>query len=87
MLNKHGLRMVGIRKASSDTRDASNGVNVHINYNLRTGEIFTKQHVGNSWTAYKDKDIILVACAKRHMSMQEIADGIDYIVKHLYAYR
>ena len=78
-VNKHGLKMRGLKSASGDTRNYGRGCYIQINYNTRTGEVLTDYHCslgGNSWTEYRDAAIITIRNTSRHMTMQEIADTI-----------
>ena len=78
-INKHGLKMHGLKSASGDTRDYGRNCYIQISYNTRTGEVLTDYHCsigGNSWTEYHDSDIIRIGNTSRHMTMQEIADRI-----------
>ena len=78
MLNKYGLKMSGIKKASAATVNwsARSGGHTQISYDRATGEILTNDHIGQSWTEYHDPDVITVCYTNRHMTMQEIADAI-----------
>lgn len=78
-INKHGLKMRGLKSASGDTKDYGRNCYIQISYNIRTGEVLTDYHCsigGNSWTEYRDSDIITIRNTNRHMTMQEIADAI-----------
>ena len=78
-INKHGLNMRGLKSASGDTKDYGRNCYIQISYNTRTGEVLTDYHYsigGNSWTEYRDSDIVTIRNTSRHMTMQEIADAI-----------
>lgn len=78
-VNKHGLKMRGLKSASGDTKSYGRGCYIQISYNTRTGEVLTDYHCsigGNSWTEYRDGDITTICNTGRHMTMQEIADAI-----------
>nr|DAG42283.1 MAG TPA: hypothetical protein [Caudoviricetes sp.] len=78
-VNKHGLKMRGLKSASGDTKNYGRGCYIQISYNTRTGEVLTDLHCslgGNSWTEYRDRDITTIKNTSRHMTMQEIADAI-----------
>ena len=80
-INKHGLKMRGLKAASGETKDYGcySGHYIQISYDTDTGDILTDYHYSlgqNSWTQYHDPAIITVAIASSHMTMQEIADAI-----------
>lgn len=78
-INKHGLKMRGLKSASGDTRNYGRNCYIQISYNTRTGEVLTDFHCSigeNSWTKYWDSDIVTIGNTSRHMTMQEIADAI-----------
>ena len=78
-INKHGLKIHGLKSASGDTKNYGRNCYIQISYNTRTGEVLTDLHCsigGNSWTEYWDSDITTICNTRRHMTMQEIADAI-----------
>ena len=79
MLNKHGYKMVGLKKAVSEMPGENyNGQYVQINYDKRDGEVLANYHVSlgqNSWTEYHDKETILIGNYQA-ATMQQIADAI-----------
>ena len=80
-IDKHGLKMVGLKKASGATEDYGyySGKYNEIFYNRSTGEVWTvfQSSLGqNTWTEYHDPDILKVVNASDHYTMQEIADII-----------
>lgn len=79
MTNKHGYKMVGLKKAvSAMPGENYNGQYVQINYDKRDGQILANYHVSlgqNSWTEYHDKEIILIGNYQT-ATMQELADAI-----------
>ena len=83
-INTHGLKMVGLRKASGDTRDYdrdfyARSCYIQISYDRDNGEIITDLHSdwGRTWeTHYHDPAVITICTTSRHMTMQEIADRI-----------
>lgn len=78
-INKHGLKMRGLKSASGGTKNYGRNCYIQISYNTRTGEVLTDYHCsigGNSWTEYHDSDIIRIGNTNQHMTMQEIADAI-----------
>lgn len=77
-INKHGLKMVGLKAASGETVnwEFNSGGHVQISYNMVTGEIYTDVHIGNSWSEYRNANIITICHTSEHMTMQQIADRI-----------
>lgn len=80
-VNKHGLPMNGLRKASGETIDwgCTSGGYTEIFYNKENGKIWTIDQVSigeNSWTVYEDNNIIKICNTSNHMTMQQIADSI-----------
>ena len=78
MLDRHGLKIKGIRKAASDTFDLENsnrGWN-EIIYNTRTGEVRVEFRTSISWNTADDPDDIFVGKTCFKMTMQNIADAI-----------
>ena len=80
-INKHGLRIHGLKKASGLTKEygAYYGHFVEIFYNMSTGHVWGvyQYSIGqNSWTVYDDTDIVKICNTYHHMTMQEIADAI-----------
>lgn len=85
-INKHGLKMRGLKAASGETRDYGyySGHYVQISYDTDTGDVLTDYHYSlgqNSWTRYHDPAIITVATTADHMTMQAIADAIARAVE------
>jgi hypothetical protein len=81
-INTHGLKMHGLKKASGETQNYGyySGSYVQINYDVSTGDVWTDYHYSlgqNSWTEYRDSDVITVCRTSCHMTMQEIADAIS----------
>lgn len=80
-IDTHGLKMIGLRKASGYTENypAASGKYVQISYDTETGEILVSYHVSlgqNSWKEYNNVNVILVCFTRHHLSMQTIADLI-----------
>lgn len=80
-INKYGYKMVGLKKASGETKDYGDfsGSYVEIFYDRRTGEIWTRYQysIGHNWeTKYHNSDIIKVCTTSKHLTMQQIADEI-----------
>ena len=81
-INKHGLKMTGLKAASGETKDYGpyDGRYVQISYDMSDGEILTDYHCSfgqNSWSEYHSDNIITVCNATTHMTMQEIADAVS----------
>ena len=75
-LNKHGMMMNGLKKASGETCNCNRGY-VQISYDRADGEVMAVyQPDDNSWVEYHSESIIDVINTRRHMTMQEIADAI-----------
>lgn len=84
-INKHGLKMHGLKAASGETKDYGyySGHYVQISYDTETGDILADYHYSlgqNSWTHYHAPAIITVATTADHMTMQEIADAVAQAV-------
>lgn len=80
-INKHGLKMRGLKAASGWTENYGyySGHYVQISYDRNTGDVLANYHYSighNWWTQYHDPAIITVAMASNHMTMQQIADAI-----------
>ena len=78
-LDKHGMKMKGLKKAASYTKGVNGlrGDKVQIGYNPESGEIRAHYHVGDSWTVYGDGTVYIGTVLES--TMQEIADLI-YLV-------
>lgn len=86
MVNKHNLKMTGLKKASGNTWNSDN-FHTQISYNMETGEVLTSNHIGNNWTQYHDKNIIDICHTYTHLTMQEIADRIAFTVPYVKAWK
>lgn len=79
MLNKHGYKMVGLKKAVSEMPGENyNGQYVQISYDTRDGQVMADYHVSlgqNSWSQYHDREIIRIG-NYQNATMQQIADDI-----------
>ena len=87
-VNKHGLKMTGLKKAAGYTENygAYSGHYVQISYDKNTGEILTDYHYSigqNAWTAYHDRNIITICYTSNKMTMQQIADIVSDVVNDL----
>lgn len=83
-IDKHGLKIVGLKKASGNTmNNYQAGCYDEIFYDKSTGEVWTKYQCSlgfNSWTEYHDENIIKLCNTTEHLTMQEIADLIEKCV-------
>lgn len=92
-LNKHGLKITGIKKAVSELKanlPKSNtyysGIYMQVNYNVETGEVVTAYHYSlghNSWTEYHDKNFILIGNYLKPLTMQRFCNDIAETVNDL----
>ena len=90
-VNKHGLKMVGLRKAAASTGDYGvySSMYDELFYNVKTGEVWTVFQCSlgwNSWTEYHDPNIVKICNTSRHMTMQEIADEINRVLQEEKSY-
>lgn len=78
-VNTHGLKMIGLEKASKATVDwpIHSGGYTEIIYNISSGEVWTSDHVGENFSVYDDPEIIKICNTVNHMSEQRIADAIE----------
>ena len=87
-VDKHGLKMIGLKRASGQTFDFGDYSPQYceIFYNTKTGDVWTVYHysVGrNSWSHPLDPAVEKICTTDRHMTMQEIADAIFGMMKYL----
>ena len=79
-INTHGLKMVGLRKVSGETKGLEGRYgrwHLQLNYNTATGELWTNTHVSsNSQTVYDDANIKVIAMLSDPYTMQELADMV-----------
>lgn len=82
-VNKHGMKMVGLKKASGSTEDYDwyDGRFHEIFYDKKTGEVWAKFQYSDSWTVYHDENIVKICNTTKHLTMQRIADLIYINVK------
>lgn len=75
-INTHGLTIKGLRAACGHTADwpCGSGGQTDVYYDRSTGEIWTTDHVGNTYTQYDDTDVVLVCSTDTHKTMQQLAD-------------
>ena len=82
MLNTHGLKMVGLKKAVGEMVNWSDQrVNNVIYYDRNTGDIMCRTHTQNSWDEWHDPAIICAARTPGRMTMQQLADAIAQSVR------
>ena len=82
-INKHGLKMNGLRAASNATRGLSgdrNGECVEVFYNMRTGYVWEIRQPSPDASALgnyaNDPDVIKINNIFKYKDMQKIADAI-----------
>lgn len=90
-LDRHGLKMAGIKAASGETCDYGylSDRYVEIFYDRATGEVWTVFQCSlgqNMWSEYNDPDVIKICNTDMHMTMQEIADAIARKVREIDAW-
>lgn len=87
-VNKHGLKMVGLKKAAGETKSLNpydNGY-VQISYDKRDGEVLADYHYAigcNEWSVYRSNEIISIRCFHSPATMQEIADAIANFLEEI----
>lgn len=83
-VDKHGLRMQGLRAACGATADYGwySGRSIEITYNLTSGKVGWKEFFDDAWqTIFDDPNVLYICRTKRHMTQQEIADAIMVAVE------
>ena len=90
-INKHGLNITGLKKASGATYNygAYSPEYVEVFYDTDTGEVWTVYQYSlglNTWTEYHDPAVIKIGNYQRHATMQELADDIYNVVAEMEAY-
>lgn len=78
-IDKHGLCIKGLKKASGATQDyaAYSGEHDQIGYDRSSGVVIVKHHYNHgAYSVYPDPDIVHICHTDKHMTMQEIADLI-----------
>lgn len=88
-VNKHGLKMTGIKAAAGNTRQIVPhcGMYYELFYDMDDGRVWTVLQISlgqNSWTEYHDNTILKVGNLSRVTTMQEIADKVSYAVQEHY---
>lgn len=81
-IDTHNMPMHGLRKAVSAIRcwGEYDRAAEQVNYDRRTGEIWTDTVIGDSWEEYHDSQIINVGAYCGRVTMQQLADGIAHAV-------
>ena len=81
-IDTHNLPMHGLRKAVSAIRcwGEYDRAAEQVNYDRRTGEIWTDTVIGDSWEEYHDSQIINVGAYCGRVTMQQLADEIAHAV-------
>ena len=83
MVDKHGLKMVGLSKLSGETKQLTrlnSSEYYQVNYNVETGEVWGDYLCSlgqNSWEKYHDGNIINCGNVSKPTSMQDIADMVS----------
>lgn len=86
MLNKHGLKMCGLKRVAADSKSLNgyySGRYLQLNYDKSTGEVFTNFHYNlgqNSWSVYHDPNVVVIGNISSPHTMQQIADLIFEII-------
>ena len=87
-VNTHGLKMIGLKAASGETKGISycsgqySGQYVQIGYDLDEGRVYADWHLTvDDYRRYHSPRIITVCGAREPMTMQEIADCVAAAVR------
>lgn len=84
MLNKHGLKMAGLKKAAGATANwGYTGIENCLYYHRKDGDVICRHLEQNSWVEWHDPDIICIARRSDRMSMQQIADSIAWTLQQI----
>lgn len=77
-INTHGLTIKGLKAVCGQTGNwpCGSGGHTDVYYDRATGELWTTDHVGNSWTQYDAPNVIQVCSTATHMTMQQLADQV-----------
>lgn len=78
-IDKHGLKMTGLRHAAGATKELTPYAPWHIQlgYDKATGKVICSEvYGGGNYLEYRDPSIIAIASITKPMTMQEIADAI-----------
>lgn len=66
------LKFKGVRKVVSDSKGMGGRYHLQLNYNVRTGEVWADQCVGNHWVRYSDRDIYCCGYIYDKITMNEV---------------
>ena len=82
MIDKHGLKIVGVKKVSGETKWLYPycGCHYQVNYDLSTGEVWCTLLTNNNYIVYYNDNNIGVCNAMKPMTMQDVADAVDQAV-------
>lgn len=76
-VDKHGLKINGLKAASGDTQNYYGGFVNQVYYNMKTGGVIVRfRFHTSSYIDYGNADIIFVCKSDHHLTMQEIANAI-----------
>ena len=77
MLDKYGLRMIGISAAAKETQYTKYGLHTVISYDMDTGDIYADTYPDcNTWAEYKSPSVMDICRTDRPLTRQKIADLI-----------
>lgn len=55
MINRHGLKINGLKNAAHNTIHCCwDGCRTQISYDVNSGNLYTNDHIGQSWTMYHE---------------------------------
>lgn len=82
-VNTHGLKFQGLRKCCGSMGELNpyDSLFYELFYDRVTGEVWTILQIGQSWTEYRDRDIVKVGNYCCHLTMQEIVDEVRATLK------
>ena len=77
------MKLIGLKKAAGVTRSVpyTRGGRVQISVDRSTGEILTAYHTGQSWSNYRDSNVVTVIFAYGPMTMTEIRYAVELCLK------
>lgn len=71
------LKIKGLKKIAGESKCLNGFGFLQVNYDIKTGEAWTDMHVGQSWTQYKDENIITCGHLYERATMKEIREMIE----------
>lgn len=80
MLNKHGRRLSGLKRAATRTKDAVNGLWCHIYYNYVFDEVYADIESDRYCYLLLEESWLPVITVNSPLTMQEISDYIEEAV-------